>query len=91
MHFFDGKGQKSELRGSRNVLTNHTKSKSCHQLFMASGVDTHTYFDGTKVISRNQAQAGRRLTCAWLKNVRSLRLVANGNYIVIWDEMIYKA
>ena len=28
--FIDGKGQKLELRSSRNVLTNHTKSKSCH-------------------------------------------------------------
>ena len=41
MHFINSKGQKSELRNSRNVLTNHTKSKS-HHLFITLGVDTHT-------------------------------------------------
>ena len=46
---------------------------------MASGVDTHThththkhthtYFDGMKVISRNQACAGQRRACAWFNNL----------------------
>ena len=62
MHFIDGKGQKLELKSSRNVLTNHAKSKSRHQLFMAwgGGGHTHTHFGDMKVISRNQAHAGLR-------------------------------
>ena len=43
MNFIDDKGQKLELRSSRNVLTNHMKFKSHHWLFMASGLDTHTH------------------------------------------------
>ena len=39
---------------------------------MASGVDTHThthtYFGGTKVISRKQAHAGLQLACVWFNN-----------------------
>ena len=43
MHYINGKGNKSELKSNINYLTNHMKSKSCHYLFMASGVDTHTH------------------------------------------------
>ena len=38
MHYIDGRGIKSELR---IYLTNHLKFKSCHLLFMTSGVDTN--------------------------------------------------
>ena len=53
MHYIDDKGHKSELRSSRNNLSNPTKSKSCHLLFMVSGVesvDTHIHIC-MKVIS----------------------------------------
>ena len=43
MYYIDGKGHKLELRSSRNDLTNHTKSKSHHNLLMASRVDTYTH------------------------------------------------
>ena len=62
MHRINGKGQKSELRSSRNVLTNHVKSKSLVFYGLGSGhTHTHTQFGGMKVISRNQAQPGLKL------------------------------
>ena len=42
----DSKSHKTELKSSRNYSTNHTKSKSRHLLFMASGrthAHTHTH------------------------------------------------
>ena len=39
----DGKNHKTELKSSRKNSTNHTKSKSRHLLFMASGAYTHTH------------------------------------------------
>ena len=56
MQYIDGKGNKSELKSNRNYLTNHTKSKLHHNLFMALKVDTHTHtvHIPIKVISKNQ-------------------------------------
>ena len=39
----DGQSHKMKLKSNRNYLTNHTKSKSRHWLFMVSGADTHTH------------------------------------------------
>ena len=52
----DGKSHKTVLKSSHNYSTNY--------LIIAYGVDTHTYFGGMKLISRNQA---RGPTLAWLK------------------------
>ena len=40
-HYIDSKGHKSELQNNRSYLTNPMKSKSHHQLFMASEAYTH--------------------------------------------------
>ena len=63
MHFIDGKGQKSELRNSRNVLTNHLKFYHATSYLWPRGC-THTHkhthiLAHMKVISRNQAVGWR--------------------------------
>ena len=57
MHFIDGKGHKSELKGNNNYLINYTKyaNHTTSYVFIALGVDTHTYVHiRMKIISRNQ-------------------------------------
>ena len=66
MHFIDSKGQKSELRSSRNVLTNNMKSKTATSYLWPRGW-TQTYFGGMKVISRNQTRASLRPRAPGLK------------------------
>ena len=46
MNYINGKGHKSELKSNGSYLINHTKSKSCHQLYMASEAYTHTSRQG---------------------------------------------
>ena len=46
MNYIDGKGHKSELKSNGSYLINHTKSKSCHQLYMASEAYAHTSRQG---------------------------------------------
>ena len=40
--YIDGNGLKLKLRSNKIYLTNHTKSKSLHWLFIALGVDKQT-------------------------------------------------
>ena len=42
MHYINGNGHIGTEKQQESVI-NHTKSKSCHWLFMALRVDTHTY------------------------------------------------
>ena len=71
MHFIDGKGQKSELRSSRNVLTNHTKSELVIYGLGGGHTCKHTYFGGIKVILRNQATPASGWHAPGLKRSRN--------------------
>ena len=42
MNFIDGKGQKSKLRSSRNILTNHIKSNHATS-YLQGWTHTHTH------------------------------------------------
>ena len=65
MYFIDGKGQKSELRSRRNVVTSHIIQSLNHttSYLWPRGRRHRHILGGTKVISRNQAHAGP--ACAW--------------------------
>ena len=73
MHFIDGKDQKSELRSSRNVLTNHMKSELVIYGLGAGHTRKHTYFGGMRVILRSQAMPA----CGW----RAPGLKRSRNYL----------